>query len=541
MSCLKTIFFVFLFSSFYAHSIAQSLGIEISYQAGTKDYEDSLKYDANNISHTSVLTLKGIPANLDQHYLTRKDDKGVVVENKYDPTSLPKLKFILEDDIIDFFADENGEKSPSTLIYKLVDKSSGSDNELAEIKIVITADEVQTEVTDYPTDLVVPVFKQRSSDGPSTKRNSKLIINASNIAGHNKGNPLYNGKFNKSNSVRVGGSLTVLSEYLDVRNYDEITIELEGSDYSYESDLGSIYKPKESKKGDEQDDPKDDSDTESNALVKDDAKEKQLLDYILKSIEKLEEYPYLSIHDISKISEYTTKLEKRLKEHIYGKITLNKETKDAISDLMDWTPSYVLLTPISATIPDVDQVEVKLKFKKSGDSDPTEVIVANPKTRGGMAIAVNANLFITNLKNNDVFTDSLIVDEATGSKELRAIIEDDNQLSIGIGLNAEVSFRTGTIFRPLLNIGFFIPFEEEISPYLALGGGFSLGSKNVKLSVSSGLAMGSVNVVSEKYKDKDLSQYSSLTNENLTDKAWKTGWHFGVGVSYNLSKSEKKK
>uniref|UniRef100_UPI0040475364 hypothetical protein n=1 Tax=Flavobacterium sp. TaxID=239 RepID=UPI0040475364 len=166
--------------------------------------------------------------------------------------------------------------------------------------------------------------------------------------------------------------------------------------------------------------------------------------------------------------------------------------------------------------------------KNKHDDTPYQTKVGQFKTTGGIGFNLGGMFYITNLKNNSVYTKA---SETTG--QVRAFMNSDNQSSVGIGLNSEIYFRTGYLVRPTLNMGFFLPFDEDLTPFGAIGPGISIASKKVKFSISWGLAVGKINTIREQYKDVEIDP-TDLTNDQLGEKVWKFGNYFGFGLTYNL-------
>ncbi|SDM20972.1 patatin-like phospholipase family protein [Kriegella aquimaris] len=64
---------------------------------------------------------------------------------------------------------------------------------------------------------------------------------------------------------------------------------------------------------------------------------------------------------------------------------------------------------------------------------------------------------------------------------------------------------------PTLNLGFFVPFEEDITPYLAFGPGLTFTGDKVKFSFGGGIAYGSVNSIAERFVDVDVTSVTDVT------------------------------
>jgi opacity protein-like surface antigen len=137
---------------------------------------------------------------------------------------------------------------------------------------------------------------------------------------------------------------------------------------------------------------------------------------------------------------------------------------------------------------------------------------------------------VTGLKNHEAYTDT------SGGKKF-ARLDKTGKSSVGLGLNVETLYRTGSSFCPTFNVGFFVPFDEDLTPFLVFGPGINIGSKNVSLGITGGAALGKINAISGQFKDRDLTGLD-LTNEQLTQKVWKWGWQVGIGLRFNIATSK---
>jgi opacity protein-like surface antigen len=203
--------------------------------------------------------------------------------------------------------------------------------------------------------------------------------------------------------------------------------------------------------------------------------------------------------------------------------------------VISFYPEFVSIVDIPLSANDVDEIAIKLTLKKKGENAGTEYTIGRYDVAGGISASYGAALYVTNLKNNDVYTDSVqTVSAMDTTNQYHAFLANDNKMSIGIGANVDFEFRTGTMFRPVICMGFFVPFEEELTPFVAPGLGFALVTSKAKFTLTGGPAFAKVNAIADRYLGKDLSGLD-LSNESLTVKTWQTGWQISVGFSFNLS------
>lgn len=288
-------------------------------------------------------------------------------------------------------------------------------------------------------------------------------------------------------------------------------------------DLFNKVKPKKEETEEENND---DKAPDSKSTVDD-----VVLKYLKEAYKIISKNSALDSDDLDALNDY----KKALKE---TKKNLSAEEQKYYSKIQSWIPKGLMITPYAKKIPDFDEISISIETKKKDEETNRIHEIGDFRTTGGLSFNVGSNLNFTGLKINEVYTETVEID---GTEELRAKIEDNNQLSLGIGLNAEVGFRTGGILEPTFNLGFFIPFEEEISPYLGLGPGISLKTGKVRLAFSGGIAFGKVNDITERYKDTDLTGLN-LANTDLTSNVWDTSWFVGIGINFvELTNSSSKK
>lgn len=330
----------------------------------------------------------------------------------------------------------------------------------------------------------------------------------------------------KAKAVRSNESVGVLLTNYHFSQMEKVKVTVAGITYAYDSDISDLYNKDE-------DDPKETNETDkllqnegANAELVGTEKDDRLKIYFQQVLDSWKSVSYLSKTDIVVLENYRDSLRK-----LVGLKVLSKEEADLYFSILEWQPKYVSLTPIALAVPSADEVEISVKLTEKGQSEENYSL-GQYKVRGGFGVSVNTNLFFTGLRNNKVYVDSVAVSDTLN--EFHAMIENKNQMSLGVGLNGELSFRTGCSLRPTLNVGFFVPFEEDLTPYVALGPGLSLGNKDVKLSISGGVAFGKVNAIAEQYADRDLSGMTDLMNADLTSKVWSKSWQFNIGLSYQL-------
>jgi len=329
---------------------------------------------------------------------------------------------------------------------------------------------------------------------------------------------VFNDNFERADALPVNASLTVFVKNYNFHDLQKITVDITGSEYSYNYSIKDILGQLKAKDVGTASD----ADATAEGLADNDAFTNDLEDVLA----RFKSYTYLNLNDLYKIEEYKKKLYLFYESHFES---FNKVQIDTFSEIMHWYPPYLSITPISLTVPDKDEVEIKVTITNKGETTPSQTKVGNFKTTGGIGFNLGGMFYITNLKNNSIYTKP-----SETADRVRAFMNSDNQSSVGLGLNSEIYFRTGYLLRPTLNVGFFIPFDEDLTPFGALGPGISLASKRVKLSFSWGLAVGKVNSIKEEYKDQEIDP-AGLTNDQLAEKVWKFGNYFGFGLTYNLT------
>ena len=308
-----------------------------------------------------------------------------------------------------------------------------------------------------------------------------------------------------------------------------ISIKLNGTEYAYNKDVSDVLALLN--KGDEPKEAPENVEEGTGVSTADIEINKGRNAYLKQVLESLKKVKSLNINDIYLLATYKEDLMATLASE-ENDITLNTKGIKLVSEILGWYPVWIGLTPIALLVEEADEVQISALITHASDSSAEEVKVGKYRVVGGMAFNLGSRIYLTGLKNNEVFTEMQAVGP-NGEEELRAGINSKNQRSVGIGLNGEIAFRTGTLVNPTINLGFFVPFEEEISPYLALGPGFTISNAKVKISFGGGLAYGKVNSIAERYVDTDVSGVTDITG--LTEKIWDSSWYLSVGFSYRFN------
>lgn len=322
--------------------------------------------------------------------------------------------------------------------------------------------------------------------------------------------------FTKADALPVNASVTIFIRNYNFHDLEKISVAMTGADFSYSYSIKDILAQLKDKV----------AETEEKGAEATSNKGKEKLNNDLSNIlTKFKSYTYLNLNDLYKIEEYKRQLYQYYEKNY---ATFGEEEVAIFSEILHWYPTYLSITPIAITVPENDEVAINVTLKNKNDDTPYQNKVGQFKTTGGIGFNLGGMFYITNLKNNSVYTKA---SETTG--KVRAFMNGDNQSSVGIGLNSEIYFRTGYLVRPTLNMGFFLPFDEDLTPFGAIGPGISIASKKVKFSLSWGLAVGKINAIKEQYKDVEIDP-TDLTNDQLGEKVWRFGNYFGFGLTYNL-------
>lgn len=335
----------------------------------------------------------------------------------------------------------------------------------------------------------------------------------------------------KNTALKVNANLPVFIKNYNFENLEEISVNIAGANYTFSNDISDLIN--EVKNGSVPGTTEDTTKNGAKDAVEgefDNDRQKNIphtyQDYLSKAKSLLSETLYLNLNDFLKLQAYKAQLIKAFEDTI---TKLDAKSISLYNDILAIYPEYIALTPIAIPIPDKDEATIALSFaEKTAAGDKNFEQTFGPyRTKGGISTSMGSSLFLTNLVDNSIVTDTI-------DNKLMATINEDSTKSVGVGVSYEVAFRTGTFFRPVAYLGFFVPFEKEISPFLALGVAGEVAFNKVKFNVGVGLATGFVNAINSKYAGKDLNQFPNYVEDIYVSKL-NFGWQFKLGLSYNLN------
>lgn len=390
-------------------------------------------------------------------------------------------------------------------------------------------DEKDNSFKDNPLNIPNPVFSGISESSIYSKRNRVLHVNCLAIEGKPSGSYLTgvssSGSWKKKTNLHIGGSLIVRLENC-VMELDKPSISLNEIEYKYDNDVSDLLSDLL--------DTEDESQGSIDSAVN--------IDKISTSLDALSMYlskvyrswssgrSDLSLSEYEELKQYKEDLKAAI-EKSYKQ--LNEDQQYHYSNVMNWQPASISLTPIALDVPNADEVEVELEINQGTTQQKYDL--GTYRTRGGVSFGINGKLFVSSIDDRSVYTDNVVADSVSMKM---AFLETDSKLRIGVGTEAQLSFRTGTLIRPTVNIGGFVPFDEDISPNFTLGTGLGILNSRVNMSISAGLTLGQIVKIANRYEAEDLNKYQDLTNETLSTKDWTAGYFIGIGVSYNVSEKE---
>lgn len=379
-----------------------------------------------------------------------------------------------------------------------------------------------------------PQFSPDSDSIPGNMPNDSagyyhLVIDANPNIAHKRNNTLYVKKikgdatfYKISKWLKAGSSLSVFISNYNFALLENINLSINGRDYHYEQGIQNIYDsvlPKETGE-------KDTSVEAAEGVAFTAVDSSMILISQLKwTLEYLNKYTSLNINDMVLLNEYKANLRKFFTDH---SDKFNKEGIGLLNQILVWSPWLVSLGPIATAIPDSDEVAFELKIKDKGVAEKSySVATYFVKGKASVTAGGKGSLFFTNLKNKEAYIDSA---------DHKARLDDSHCLSIGVGASGIVSFRTGSAYTPSINLGFFVPLGEDLSPFGHIGPGINYGTKKVGLNLSAGLAFGKVNAIKSWYKDIDMRTIQNLDPMGITYKEWSLGWSVSFGLSFNIAK-----
>jgi hypothetical protein len=328
-----------------------------------------------------------------------------------------------------------------------------------------------------------------------------------------------------ANALVTGRSLSVFTKNIGLRNLDYIRVSINGIDYTFNAGVSDLF--------DSAIDLNVTSGELSNAsssgstITSQNQANQDFFASILNDLNKIHE---LTIEDFQTLQRYQSVLSDSIK----GK-RLDPESLLLVSRIISFTPKYLNITSFPLSVPNNDEVTISTEVKYKG-GQPITVPSGTYKTNGALSVNVGSAIYLTGLKNNNIYIETIKVNDQLD--EQRARIDEDDQLSVGIGINSEITYRTGSIFRPSANFGFFVPFDEDITPFIAIGPGLAIIDHKVSLSLSGGFAFGKINSISERYRDIDLNTIPNFSELELIQKIWSNSWYFSIGVGFNISSND---
>lgn len=330
-----------------------------------------------------------------------------------------------------------------------------------------------------------------------------------------------------ADALLINKPLNVILKGYNFTNVKRITVSLEGFEYTYSKDISTILASAKNGQKSQNKSGKDSIDSLLNISHPE--------DYFSTVISVIKKIKNVDINDVYVIENYKSLL-RTWSESYIGQ--LSAEESALLSEILSWKPETVLLTPIPVSVPEADEITVKIEVETEGTNDKISHKIGTYNGAGGFTIGVGGMLYMTGLKNREVFINSIPTDDPEVDQKFAKVNGGDDK-TFGIGINAEIAYRTGYLLRPNFNVGFFVPFDEEIRPYLAVGPGISINAKNVSLNISYGLAYGQVDSIQKRYQGVDLATLSpDLTINDITEKVWRQSQYVGLGLRYNFGDGE---
>lgn len=379
-------------------------------------------------------------------------------------------------------------------------------------------------------------------DSSHSKRTRVFIIDARPSPNKNN-NTLYRVKDLGSGSSKLvaiknlpaNGSLSIFIRGYNFDSLENLNITLTGADYAYQESVLDLYTQIQTGKA-----------NSSNAGVSEETGQKDHGEPTDANIENIisptdtlyqhiyrilsMEYDAMNINVLKELNEYKAKLRAFVNSEKANGLSLSPRESEWYSKILRWSPTYVGLTPFNINIPDNDEIEILMTIKQKDESASKDIPLGNFRGAFSWGRNLGNTIYVTNLVNHSVYTDT------TGGQKI-ARLDKTGGTSVGIGVNGGITYHTGTSISPILNLGVFIPFDEDISPFFALGSGINIGSKNVSFGLSGGAALGKINAIVSQFKNVDLTGMD-LANDQLTEKVWKVGWQLAIGLQFNLSSTK---
>ncbi|WP_203296577.1 hypothetical protein [Luteirhabdus pelagi] len=386
------------------------------------------------------------------------------------------------------------------------------------------------------SEIPFPTFEYNTNDSEENKLGRKLYIDgtpyplSNSVTRLKKIKRLKNGTLEEKMAFALPtkGSLMVYLENYNINELKKIEVNVAGKEYTYNTGLDQVFGKKTTTQAENQSSKNNDYGHAANTPDESFQTDSDIKTYLNTVQDYYNKKEALSLNDIKLLEDYKAQLYQVYSNNRKSNILAPQEFQ-TLSEILSWFPNYIALSPIPLSIENKDEIDLSVVIQHEGSPEKSYKVGSYYTTRG-LSVDFGGTLFITGLRNNKVY---LRETEMDSQQEIRATLEENNQMSLGYGLNGEVSYRTGGILRPTFNIGAFVPFDEEITAFASTGIGFGLFTEKVKISSFFGLAFGKVNSINEKYIDQDLTDLSNiLTNSDYTTKVWESGWVVGLGIRF---------
>lgn len=359
-----------------------------------------------------------------------------------------------------------------------------------------------------------------SSNGRSVRllkvRKKEASENVKGSKGNNDNSPKEIVQEFEAKSVSSKGNISVLLKNYDINDIEYIEIELENQDFKYSTDLRDLFNSEKTGLGSVATDADLQKILTNNAISFAPTSDK-LTNHLNMILEYLDPLNSINVNDLKRLQSFKSKL-----KNIYEGLddnNLTTEQKSIISKILSVSPTWLNLTPIPPAVSNADVATIKVTVKNKNE-EPKTTEVGKYRTIGGLGYDIGGAVYITGLTNERVFVRNNI-----------AGITNSNSFSGGLGINNEISFKTGALIRPTLNVGAFVPLDEDITPYLAFGAGVVFQGERVKISFNAGSALGLVNTIKEEFRNIELDNTSV---QDVSERKWRDSWYMSIGIRANI-------
>jgi hypothetical protein len=195
------------------------------------------------------------------------------------------------------------------------------------------------------------------------------------------------------------------------------------------------------------------------------------------------------------------------------------------------------LLPVDVNGKNIDIVEVTVeRYDKTATNPTPDKYVYNIWIKGGLKIDISGGVFISSLFDKEYETKDNVVN-VNGISETQKLIYEKNigNYDYGFGSTINVSLRGGSWIRPTLNFGALFTTNQKFQ--ILTGIGLILG-KEERIIINGGLAMGSINTISDNYKSDGSTSYNLGTSGVVPTTNKFSFGHF-FGITYNFGKTNK--